>query len=147
SAPQPKSAPTDPATPPNTSSSPSTSVATRNLCTIAAHLSTPRNHSMPMQTNGETFSFADDTEPTKTVINHPQVLLDWLLQHWTKPTICIRDIYSYAPRPIRDEEIATSAAEALVRHGWLSELKAHRHDRRVWHIDRKPVIHPIVPAE
>ena len=76
-----------------------------------------------------------------------QLLLDWLLQHWTEPTICMRDLYSYAPRSIRNEEIAISSAEALARHGWLSELPAHRHDRRVWRIDRKPIIHPTVPTE
>ena len=79
--------------------------------------------------------------------NHPQLLLDWLLQHWTEPTVCMRDLYSYAPRSIRDEEIAISSAETLARHGWLTELNAHRHDRRVWRIDRKPIIHPIVPTE
>ena len=79
--------------------------------------------------------------------NHPQLLLDWLLQHWTNPNICLRDIRAYAPNSIRDEEIAISSAETLARHGWLTELNAHRHDRRVWRIDRKPIIHPIVPTE
>src|SRR5262245_43239023 len=79
--------------------------------------------------------------------NSPQILLDWLLQHWTNPDICLRDIRAYAPRPVRDEEIAISSAEALARHGWLTELSAHRHDRRVWRIDRKPIIHPTVPTE
>jgi len=102
---------------------------------------------MAKPTRGEMFSFADDTEPTKTVVNQPQMLLDWLLQHWTNPDICLRDIRAYAPNSIRDEEIAISSAEALVRHGWLTELRAHRHDRRVWRIDRKPIIHPIIPAE
>src|SRR6516165_2880484 len=90
--------------------------------------------------------------PAETTIKQPhksspQLLLDWLLQHWTEPTVCMRDLYSYAPRSIRDEEIAISSAEALVQHGWLSELKAHRHDRRVWLINRKPIIDPTVPAE
>jgi hypothetical protein len=79
--------------------------------------------------------------------NHPQLLLDWLLQRWNKSTISVREIGVYAPRAIRERETMINSAEALVRHGWLSELKAHRHDRRVWRIDRKPVIHPTVPAE
>ena len=83
----------------------------------------------------------------EAAINHPQILLDWLLQHWTNHDICLRDIRAYAPTSIRDEEIAISSAETLARHGWLTELKAHRRDRRVWRIDRKPIIHPIVPAE
>ena len=99
------------------------------------------------KTNGERFSFADEPTPAKPHKSSPQVLLDWLLEHWTKPTVCIRDIYSYAPCAIRDEDIAISSAEALARQGWLSELPAHRRDRRVWRIDRKPVIDPIVPAE
>jgi len=96
----------------------------------------------------ETYSFADEpAPPTQPTINHPQILLDWLLQYWTNPDICLRDIRAYAPRPVRDEEIAISSAEALVRHGWLTELNAHRHDRRVWHIDRKPIIHPTVSTK
>jgi len=100
------------------------------------------------KTNGEKFTFAGEPAPAKQPHkSSPQILLDWLLQHWTNPDICLRDIRAYAPRPVRDEEIAISSAETLTRHGWLTELKAHRHDRRVWRIDRKPVIHPIVPAE
>ena len=100
------------------------------------------------QTNGEKFSFADEPTPARQPHkSSPQILLDWLLQHWTDPDICLRDIYSYAPCAIRDEEIAISSAETLVRHGWLSELPAHRRDRRVWRIARKPIIHPTIPAE
>jgi hypothetical protein len=103
---------------------------------------------MAKQTNGETFSFANEPAPAKQPHKSPpQLLLDWLLQHWTNPNICLRDIRAYAPNSIRDEETAISSAEALARHGWLSELPAHRHDRRVWRIDRKPIIHPIVPTE
>src|SRR5262249_54299300 len=97
----------------------------------------------------EKFSFAD--EPTSE-IKQPQKdpaqkLLDWLLQHWTQSTVCMRDLYSYAPRSIRDEEIAISSAQTLVDCGWLVPLKAHRHDRQVWQIIRKPIIHPTVPAK
>jgi len=99
--------------------------------------------------NNETFSFADELAPEikRPHKSSPQLLLDWLLEHWTEPTVCMRDIYSYAPRCIRDEEIAISSAETLVRYGWLSELKAHRHDRRVWEIIRQPIVSPTVPAE
>jgi hypothetical protein len=95
----------------------------------------------------ETFSFADEPAPAKQPHKSSQLLLDWILQHWNKSTISVREIGVYAPRAIREREIIINSAEALVRHGWLSELKAHRHDRRVWRIDRKPIIHPIVPAE
>ena len=99
--------------------------------------------------NGETFSFADEPSPRpEPAKKEPaQLLLDWLLQHWTDPDICLRDIRAYAPAPVRDEKIAISSAEALARHGWLSELPARRRNRRVWRIDRKPIIDPIVPTE
>ena len=92
------------------------------------------------------------SRPAKTEIklphqNSPQILLDWLLQHWHRPTISVREIGVYGPNPIRDREIMINSAETLVRHGWLREINAHRHDRRVWHIDRKPVIHPTIPTE
>ena len=99
------------------------------------------------KTNGETFTFADDSPPAKPHKSSPQVLLDWILEHWAEPDICLRDIRAYAPCLVRDEEIAISSAETLARYGWLTELSAHRRDRRVWRIDRKPVIHPTVPAE
>ena len=104
---------------------------------------------MPKKKNGDTFSFAvaDEPPPAKPHKSSPQILLDWLLQHWTDPDICLRDIRAYAPAPVRDEEIAISSAEALARHGWLSELPARRRNRRVWRIDRKPIIDPIVPTE
>src|SRR5262245_2507868 len=103
---------------------------------------------MAKRTNGETFTFADEPAPAKQPHKSPpQLLLDWLLQHWHKPTISVREIGVYGPGAIRDREIMIGSAETLVRHGWLSPLKAHRYDRRVWHIDRKPVIHPTVPTE
>jgi hypothetical protein len=101
---------------------------------------------------GETFTFADNTSLTRQPHeSYPQLLLNWLLQHWTEPTICMRDIYSYAPRsirdPIRNEEIAISSTQTLVDYGWLIPLKAHRRDRQIWQIARKPIIHPTVPAK
>ena len=72
-----------------------------------------------------------------------QKLLDWL-QTWNKPTICTRDICIWGPSATRKRKSAIDAAEVLVRHGWLIPIKAHRYDRRVWQIARRPVIHPTV---
>ena len=61
-------------------------------------------------------------------------LLDWLVNHWTKPTITVREIRIYGPNAIRDGKTAVSTAEILVEQGWLIPLKAHRRDRREWQI-------------
>ena len=86
--------------------------------------------------------------PTEAVVKKPrkdpaQTLLDWL-QRWGKPTICTRDSCIWGPSATRKRKSAIDAAEVLVRHGWLIPIKAHRHDRRVWQIARRPVIHPTV---
>jgi hypothetical protein len=62
-------------------------------------------------------------------------LLNWLLNYWDEPTISASQIYVYGPRP-RDPKSAISAAEILVRRGWLTPLRTHRHDRKVWLINR-----------
>jgi hypothetical protein len=96
----------------------------------------------------EEFAAQTPTIETPTKKTQPaQLLLDWLLQHWTKPTICTRDIRAYGPNSIRDEKTTIDSAETLAKHGWLIPLKAHRHDRRVWQIVQKPLIHPIIPTE
>src|SRR5262249_28696811 len=32
-------------------------------------------------------------------LNHPQILLDWLIRFWTKPSITARDLHRLAPQP------------------------------------------------
>jgi hypothetical protein len=60
-------------------------------------------------------------------------LLYWLQNFWTKPIICLRDIYIYGPYNIRKQpDRALAQAELLEQAGWLIPLKAHRSDRRVW---------------
>ena len=76
-----------------------------------------------------------------------QKLLDFLQQHWTKPTVSARDICIYGPNFIRDRESAINSAETLVKHGWLIPNKTRRHDMREWQIVRRPIIHPTVAAE
>lgn len=75
-----------------------------------------------------------------------QKLLNWL-QHWAKNTVSVRDICVYGPNSMRNREIAINSAEILVKNGWLVPNRAHRYDRRVWQIVRKPIVGPTVAAE
>jgi hypothetical protein len=75
-------------------------------------------------------------------IQHAQRVLDWL-QRWDGPVVGLRDFRAYGPRP-RDPESASSAAKILVAHGWLRPLQAHRCDRQVWQIVRRPIINPTI---
>jgi hypothetical protein len=76
-----------------------------------------------------------------------QKLLDFLQQHWTKPTITSREICRSAPNAIRNQKSAINSAEILVKTGWLVPIKTRRRDMREWQIVRKPVVHPTVAAE
>ena len=77
-------------------------------------------------------------------ITPAQKLLDFLQQHWTKPTITSREICRSAPNAIRNQKSAINSAEILVKNGWLVPIKTRRHDMHEWQIVRKPVIHPTV---
>ena len=89
---------------------------------------------MATQTPGETFSFADDTTPAEPIINQSQILLDWLIRFWTKPSITARDIGKYGPHPLRDKETILSLADDLVKRGWLIPQPTWRRDKREWKI-------------
>src|SRR5262249_2593869 len=67
-------------------------------------------------------------------------LLDWLINFWPHDTVCTRDLYHHGPRPIRDNrKNAIAQAKILTENGWLSPIKSHRRDRKVWQIARGPV--------
>jgi hypothetical protein len=68
-----------------------------------------------------------------------RILLDWLQNTWTKPTIRARDIYRHGPNPVRERERALEAAEILTRRGWLIPLTAKRRDVKRWQITIGPV--------
>jgi hypothetical protein len=85
-------------------------------------------------------------KPPQNELAPAQKLLDWL-QRWSKPTISMRDIRIYGPRPIRARESAINSAQTLVRHGWLIPTQTHRHDRHVWQIVHKTIVGPAVAAE
>jgi hypothetical protein len=72
-----------------------------------------------------------------------QKLLDWL-QRWNKPTITMRDVHIYGPRPLKGRKNVVAAAEVLVQNGWLKPAKTWRHDMHAWKIVRRP---PIVAAK
>jgi hypothetical protein len=63
--------------------------------------------------------------------------LNWLLNNWKKSTISAFEIYTYGPVPIRNPKEAINAAEILTQRGWLTPLRAHRHDRKLWLINRE----------
>ena len=72
-----------------------------------------------------------------------QKLLDWL-QRWDRPTVCRRDVRIYGPSSVRDRKSMLSAAETLVRYGWLVPIDPGRYDGHKWRIVRKPVVRPTV---
>jgi hypothetical protein len=77
-------------------------------------------------------------------ISAPQLLLNFL-QRWPEDMICLRDIQRSGPRAVRaTQRNMLASIEVLVRHGWLGPGKSHRRDRRVWQINRRPTVHPIV---
>src|SRR5262249_32344417 len=65
-------------------------------------------------------------------------LLDWLVNHWPKPTVTARNIYTYGPNCTRNWQTTLSLAQILVEKGWLPPVKTHRHDMREWKIVRGP---------
>jgi len=99
--------------------------------------------------NNPTYTFADDDpkSETKQPNNDAQTLLNWILGHWKKSVICLRDVRAFGPHSMRDEKIAISSIETLAKNGWLVARKAHRRDRRLWEITHRPIANPTVPAE
>jgi hypothetical protein len=94
----------------------------------------------------ETFSFADEPTPEvkQPLTQSPQLekLLDWLVNHWPRPTISVADICTYGPRP-RNRNRAVELAEILTKYRWLEPLKTHRRDRQEWKIIRGPTPIPL----
>src|SRR5262245_14174147 len=88
--------------------------------------------------------YIDNPPPIKQPhkIQHAQKLLDWL-QRWSKPTVTVRDIHIYGPRP-RDRESTLSSAKILVENGWLNPIQARRYDGHIWQVLRRPVVRPDV---
>ena len=65
-------------------------------------------------------------------------LLEWLVNYWPRPTITLRDIYSYGPNCARDPMDVTNLTKTLVEFGWLEPVTAWRRDMKKWRIVREP---------
>ena len=67
-----------------------------------------------------------------------EILLDWLVNYWTKPTITAREIYTWGPNCIRDKKTTLSLAQILVERGWLAPTETHQRNKQRWKIVREP---------
>jgi hypothetical protein len=83
--------------------------------------------------------------PVEEVVKQPgrdsppiEKLLDWLVNHWTKPTISAREIRHRGPNSIRDRQRVIDLAEILVRQGRLIPIPTRRRDMKAWQIVRRP---------
>ena len=65
-------------------------------------------------------------------------LLEWLVNYWPRPTITLRDIYSYGPNCARDPMDRVNLTKTLTEFGWLVPIEAWRRDMRKWRIVRGP---------
>jgi hypothetical protein len=75
--------------------------------------------------------------PAETVRNDPTAqLLEWIVRHWNRPEISLRDIHRSGPTFLRDKKTILNLAQELAERGWLTPAKSHRHDRRIWKIAR-----------
>jgi len=63
-------------------------------------------------------------------------LLEWIVKHWNRPEISLRDIHRSAPTFLRDKKTILDLTQELEESGWLTPTQAHRHDRRIWKIAR-----------
>ena len=87
---------------------------------------------------------ADTLEKEQPKINPPAELkasaagrlLHWLIYFWGEPTISVRDICVYGPRP-RNLKDATNLTETLAKQGWLLPVPGRQHDNKVWKIIRE----------
>ena len=79
---------------------------------------------------------------SKELDKHPRrelLLLDWLMNRWTKNSVTLRDVLVFGPGCVRDREVALSLMQTLVARRWVAEVKAHRYDMKRWGIARGPI--------
>jgi hypothetical protein len=65
-------------------------------------------------------------------------LLDWLINHWSEPTISLRNICRSGPNSIRERKSAIALTKSLTENGWLAPVKSRRRDMKEWRIARGP---------
>jgi len=63
-------------------------------------------------------------------------LLDWLINHWSEPTISVRIIHWRGPNCLRTRKDALAQAKILAERGWLSPLKSRQRNSKHWRIAR-----------
>src|SRR5262245_12651425 len=59
-------------------------------------------------------------------------LLDWLINHWSQPTISVRNIQRCGPNSIRDRKSAINQAKILAENGWLAPIKSRQRNMKHW---------------
>jgi hypothetical protein len=95
---------------------------------------------MTKQTNGEIFTFADNVPPAKEVKRSDpiEILLEWLVKRWSRPTISANEIYRHAPNSAgrNNKTMVLNLAQTLEDRGWLVRQPTWRHDRHEWKIAR-----------
>jgi hypothetical protein len=75
-----------------------------------------------------------------------QLLLNWLLNDWPRPTVRARDIHRLGPNSLRDRQQVSDLTDVLVRRGWLARNPTRRRDMHEWRVIRQPVIDPTVSS-
>jgi len=61
-----------------------------------------------------------------------------MVNHWAKPTVSAREIYTQGPSSIRDKKTTLSLAKVLVEQGWLIPTETRQRNMWEWKIVRKP---------
>jgi hypothetical protein len=65
-------------------------------------------------------------------------LLDFLVNHWSAPTIRAQQIHWRGPNCVRNRKTVSKLTRILVEHGWLARVKARRRDTELFRIVREP---------
>lgn len=65
-------------------------------------------------------------------------LLAFLINHWPKATITLRDISAYGPNCARNPADVMNLTKTLVQFGWLEPIAAWRRDQKKWRVIREP---------
>jgi hypothetical protein len=75
--------------------------------------------------------------PTKPTREDPTAqLLEWIVKHWNRPTITLRNIHRLGPYSLRNKETILRLTQSLENKGWLIPARKHRHDTQEWQIAR-----------
>jgi hypothetical protein len=64
-------------------------------------------------------------------IRNPELLLlDWLMNRWTKSSVTLRDIQAFGPGSIRNKDVALNLMQILGARGWITPVRPHRYDMK-----------------